>query len=98
MCLLAVVAGHGIPNQGSIAQNKAGPPGVGEQKPMSCLMSYSYYPRPGIASDAASCPGPHPQRRHRPLGANSRSASCLLAARPGLGYFNPSGTAFPSIK
>lgn len=63
MCLFALVVGHDTPNQGSIIQNRAGPPAVGEQKPMSCLLSYSENLRPGIMSDAASCPRPHPQRR-----------------------------------
>ena len=63
MCLLALVVGHDTPNQGSIIQNKARPPAVGEQKPMSCLLSYSQNLRPGIMSNAPSCPRPHPQRR-----------------------------------
>lgn len=63
MCLLALVAGHSIPNQGGIAQNKAAPPGVGKWKPTSCLMSCNHNPRPRIVSDSASCPGPHPPRR-----------------------------------
>ena len=33
MCLLALVVGRDTPSQGSIIPNKAGPPGVGEQKP-----------------------------------------------------------------
>ena len=52
MCLFALVVGHDTPNQGSIIQNRAGPPAVGEQKPMSCLLSYSENLRLGITSDA----------------------------------------------
>lgn len=99
MCLLTLVAGHSIPIQGGIAQNKAAPPGVDEQNLASCLMSCSHNLRPGIASDAASCPGPHPPgRQGTHLGVHFRSALRLLGAWPWPGHFNPSGTVFPSVK
>ena len=49
--------------QGSMAQNKAASPGIGEQKPTLCLVSCSHNPTPGIAGDSCFLPWTHPNTR-----------------------------------
>ena len=55
--------------------------------------------RPGVVSDAAFRPRPHPEKAgHSHLRANAHVPPCLPVAQPGVGSFNPSGVVFPSVK